>query len=108
VSLIAMLVSGLRMLLCAGSVLLALGMVTLAMMFSGGTMRLGSIFVVFGCLVVFVSCHLKPRLFVSLPAGTKPPIFELSLQLRRTMWIVFTGDARFSVQLSFKNVGSQT
>jgi hypothetical protein len=43
------------MLLCAGSVLLALGMVTLAMMFSCGTMRVGSVFVVFGCLVVFVS-----------------------------------------------------
>jgi hypothetical protein len=60
------------MLLCAGSVLLTLGMVTLAMMFSGGTMRLGSVFVVFGCLVVFVSCHLKPRLLLaSQPASSR-------------------------------------
>jgi hypothetical protein len=61
VGLITMLVGGLWMLLCTGGVFLALGMVALAMMFSGGTMCLGSVFVVFGCLVVFVSCHFKPR-----------------------------------------------
>src|SRR5580704_11450337 len=60
-SLIAMLIGGLRMLLRTSRVFLALGVVALAVMFSGGTMCLGRVFVVFGCLVVFVSCHIKPR-----------------------------------------------
>jgi hypothetical protein len=34
-------------------------MVTLAMMFGGGTVGLGGVFVMFGCFVVFVSGHCK-------------------------------------------------
>ena len=56
-SLIAMLVCSLRVLFGTACVLLALGVVALAVMFGSGTMRLGSIFVVFGSLVVLVSSH---------------------------------------------------
>jgi hypothetical protein len=56
-SLIAMLVGSLRMLFGAVRVLLALGVVALAVMFGGGTMCLGSIFVMFGSLVVFFFGH---------------------------------------------------
>jgi hypothetical protein len=58
--LITMLIRGLRMLLSTCGVFLALGMVTLAMMFGGGTVGLGGVFVMFGCFVVFVSGHCKP------------------------------------------------
>ena len=54
-----MLIRGLRMLLSTCGVFLALGMVTLAMMFGGGTVGLGCVFVMFGCFVVFVSGHCK-------------------------------------------------
>jgi hypothetical protein len=54
---VGLLVRRLRMLLRTGRVLLALGMVALAVMFGGGTMRLGGVFVMFGCLVVFVFGH---------------------------------------------------
>ena len=47
------------MLLGAGGVFLPLGMVALAMMFSSGTVCLGSILMMFGCFVVFVSGHCK-------------------------------------------------
>jgi hypothetical protein len=57
--LITMLIRGLRMLLSTCGVFLALGMVTLAMMFGGGTVGLGGVFVMFGCFVVFVSGHCK-------------------------------------------------
>jgi hypothetical protein len=60
-SLLAMLVCGLRVLFGAARVLPALGVVTLAVMFGGGTMCLGSVFVVFGSLVVFFSCHGNPH-----------------------------------------------
>jgi hypothetical protein len=52
-----MLVSGLRVLFCAGSVLLAFGVITLAVMFGGGSMGLGGVFVVLGGFVVLVSRH---------------------------------------------------
>ena len=55
--LITMLIRSLRMLLSTGGVFLTLGMVTLAMMFGGGTVGLGGVFVMFGCFVVFVSGH---------------------------------------------------
>jgi hypothetical protein len=62
--LITVLVRGLRMLLRGIRVFLALGMVAFAMMFSGRTMCLGSIFVMFGCFIMFVSGHCKsPWLF---------------------------------------------
>jgi len=57
--LITMLIRSLRMLLSTGGVFLTLGMVTLAMMFGGGTVGLGGVFVMFGCFVVFVSGHCK-------------------------------------------------
>jgi hypothetical protein len=56
-SLLAMLVRGLRVLFGAARVLLALGVVALAVMFGGGTMCLGSVFVVFSGLVMFISGH---------------------------------------------------
>jgi len=56
-SLIAMLICSLRMLLRSIGMLLAFGVIPLAVMFGGGTMCLGSVFVVFGSLVVFVSSH---------------------------------------------------
>jgi hypothetical protein len=56
-SLLAMLVCSLRVLFGAARVLLALGVVALAVMFGGGTMCLGSVFVVFSGLVMFISSH---------------------------------------------------
>jgi hypothetical protein len=44
----------------AARVLLALSVVALAVMFGGGTMRLGSVFVVFSSLVVLFFCHGNP------------------------------------------------
>jgi hypothetical protein len=70
--LIAMLVRGLRMLLSAGGVFLAFSMVTFAMMFSGGTMCLGSILMMLGGLVVFVSCHNAQRSPRSAPGAALP------------------------------------
>jgi hypothetical protein len=55
--LIGVLVSGLRMLLRARRMFLALGMVALAVVFGGGAMGLGGVFVMFGGLVVFVFSH---------------------------------------------------
>ena len=62
-----MLVSGLRVLLRAMSMFFALGMVALAMMFGGRTMCLGSVVVMFGCLIVFVASH-----FVFLVVRSQP------------------------------------
>ena len=56
-SLIAMLVCSLRVLFGTACVLLALGVVALAVIFRSRTMCLGSVFVVFGSLVVLVSSH---------------------------------------------------
>jgi hypothetical protein len=50
----AMLVGGLRVLLCTRCMFLALCMVALAVMFCGGPMRLCSVFVMFRCLIMFV------------------------------------------------------
>ena len=57
VGLVGMLMGRLRMLFRHVRVFLTLGMVALAMMFGGRTVSLGRVFVVFGSLVVFVSCH---------------------------------------------------
>jgi hypothetical protein len=54
---VGLLVRCLRMLLRTRRVLLALGMVALAVMFGSGTMRLGGVLVVFGCLVMLVFGH---------------------------------------------------
>jgi len=68
-SLVGMLVGGLRMLLGDIRMFLALGMVALAMVFSSGTVSLRSIFVMLGSLVMFVSSHFNPRrLSASQPA----------------------------------------
>ena len=48
------------MLLCSVCVLSAFGMIAFAVMLGCGAMRLGSVFVMFGSLVMFVSCHLAP------------------------------------------------
>jgi hypothetical protein len=71
-SLIAMLVCSLRVLFGSARVLLALGVIALAVMFRGGTMGLGSVFVVFGSLVVFVFGH-GILVGCQLPAGTNSP-----------------------------------
>jgi hypothetical protein len=63
-SLFAVLMSGLRVLFGALSMFFALGMIALAVVFSGGTVCLSCIFVMFGGLVVFVSRHCKPRWWV--------------------------------------------
>jgi len=55
--LFTMLASRLRVLLGACGVFLPLGMIALAVMFSGGSMGLGRVFVMFCCFVVFVSSH---------------------------------------------------
>lgn len=68
--LISVLVRSLRMLFCTGSMFLTFGMVTLAMMFSGGTMCLGCVIMMLGSLVMFVFCHVKP---LWLLASQSPP-----------------------------------
>jgi hypothetical protein len=55
--LFTMLVGRLRVLLGACGVFLPLGMIALALMFCSGSMGLGSVFVMFCCLVVLVSGH---------------------------------------------------
>lgn len=52
--LVAMLARSLGVLLGVCRVLFALRVIAFAMMLGGGTMRFGSILVMFGCLVVFV------------------------------------------------------
>src|SRR5450755_179513 len=58
------------MLFCTGGMVLTFGMVTLAMMFSGGTMCLGCVIMMLGSLVMFVFCHVKP---LWLLASQSPP-----------------------------------
>jgi hypothetical protein len=65
--LLAMLVGRLRVLFGAGGVFLALGMIALAVMFGGGSMGLGSVFVMFCRFVVFVSRRFEPSSAVWLP-----------------------------------------
>jgi hypothetical protein len=79
--LITMLIRGLRMLLSAGGVFLALGMVTLVMMFGGGAVGLGGVFVMFGCFVVFVSGHCKPPVVVSSQPALQTTAFRIVLAL---------------------------
>jgi len=56
-----MLVRGLRVLFGTAGVLPALAVIALAVMFGGGSMFLGSIFMMFGSLVMFVFGHEIPR-----------------------------------------------
>ena len=70
-----MLVCSLRVLLGTARVLLALGVIALAVMLSGRTMCFGRVFVVFGSLVVFISCH-EILVGRSLLVGTNPPFPE--------------------------------
>src|ERR1700730_9522077 len=70
--LFTMLVGRLRVLLGACGVFLPLGMIALAVMFSGGSMGLGRVFVMFCCFVVFVSSHFLSLVFGSQPCGLKP------------------------------------
>jgi hypothetical protein len=55
--LFTMLVGRLRVLFGACGVFFPLGMIAFAVMFSGRSMGLGSVFVMFCCFVVFVSGH---------------------------------------------------
>jgi len=59
--LVSVLMGGLRMLFRGIRVFLALGVVTLAVMFRGRTVSFCRVFVVLGRLVVFISCHGVPR-----------------------------------------------
>jgi hypothetical protein len=59
------------MLLCTLGMFFAFGMITLAMLLCRGAMRLRGVIVVFGCLIVFITCHLMLP-FVRSPAATKP------------------------------------
>jgi len=63
-----MLIGGLRVLLRAAGVFLSLGMVALAVMLRGGTVGLGGVVVMFGCLVVLVFSHFMGLVGYSLPA----------------------------------------
>jgi hypothetical protein len=67
-SLLAMLVGGLRVLLRAAGVFLAFGMIALAMLFGGGSVGFGGVVVMFGGFVVLVSSHLMGLVFVSAPS----------------------------------------
>ncbi len=67
-----MLVCGLRMLFGTAGVLPALAVVALAMMLGGGSMFLGSIFMMFGSLVMFVFGH-EVLVGCQLPVSTNPP-----------------------------------
>src|ERR1700704_5764914 len=73
-SLIAMLIGGLRVLLRAACMFLTLGMIALAVVFGSRPVRLGGVFVIFGSFVVFISRHFS-LVRCELPAGTKsrPP-----------------------------------
>ncbi len=73
VRLIAMLVGGLRMLLCTLGVFLALGMIALAMMFRRRAMRFRSIVVMFGCLIMFVTSHFTFLVVSSQPQPSYVP-----------------------------------
>jgi hypothetical protein len=70
-SLIAMLIGGLRVLLRAAGVLFALGMIALAVVFCGRTVRLGGVIVMFGSFVVLIFSHLG-LVGWQLPVTTKP------------------------------------
>ena len=63
-------VRGLRVLFGTPGVLPALSVVALAMMFGGGAMFLGSVFVMFDSLVMFVSGHEIPR-WLSVPQAAR-------------------------------------
>jgi hypothetical protein len=54
-----MLMGSLGMLLCSISVFLAFAVIALAVMFRGGAVRLGRIFVMLGRLVMLVSGHFR-------------------------------------------------
>jgi hypothetical protein len=69
---VGLLVRSLRMLLGTDRVFLTLGVVALAVMFGGGTMGLGGVFVVFGRLVVLVFGH-EILVGCQLPVGTNSP-----------------------------------
>jgi hypothetical protein len=60
-SMVAMLVRGLRVLFGTAGVLPALAVIALAVMLGRGSMFLGSIFMMFGSLVMFVFGHEIPR-----------------------------------------------
>jgi hypothetical protein len=63
VGLLGVLMGRLRMLLGGVRMFLALGMIALTVMFSGGTMCLGSVLMVFSSFVVFISGHCNPLRF---------------------------------------------
>jgi hypothetical protein len=77
-----MLVSGLRVLLGTLSMFSSLGMIALAVVFSGRTVRLGRVFMVLGSLVVFVSSHLFFSLVYSPQSGSNLRRWESFLRYR--------------------------
>jgi hypothetical protein len=83
--LVTVLVRGLRMLLGGIRMFLALGMVAFAMMFGGRTMCLGSIFMMFGCFIMFVSGHCKPPWVFAPSQPFKPLHSELFLHFYKAI-----------------------
>jgi Na+/melibiose symporter-like transporter len=79
--LISVLVRSLRMLFRTGGMFLTFGMVTLAMMFSGGAMCLGCVIMMLGSLVMFVFCQCKPRRALITPRP-RQPVKHLPLKCR--------------------------
>jgi hypothetical protein len=67
--LVAVLAGGLRMLLGARRMLAALGVIALAVMFRRRAMGFRRILMMFGSLVVFVACHVGPRLMFAPSVG---------------------------------------
>jgi hypothetical protein len=59
------------MLLRSVSMLLTLGMITFAVMFGGGAVRLSRVLMVLGGFVMFVSGHFRLVGLFALPAGVK-------------------------------------
>jgi len=74
VGLIGVLMSGLRMLLSGIRMLFSLRMITFTVMFCCGAVCLGSFFVMFGRLIVFVSSHCNP--FCLAPSGQQTRAFQ--------------------------------
>ena len=81
-----MLIGGLRVLLRAAGVFLALGMIALAVVFGSSTVRLGGVFVMFGSLVVLISRHFGLVGYLR-PAATKASYPEWFLSQWDEPWL---------------------
>ena len=80
--LVSLLVSCLRMLLRSISMLFALGVITLAVMFGGGTVRLSCILVMLSGFVMFVSGHFRLVVCCSQLASNRLAHFSSTTHVR--------------------------